>query len=66
MKDVDVKAAFNDYWNEHFEKLVLPVSQKNEIKKIAFHAYHEGFRKQTELCAETPAFSDSQEEAGQA
>ena len=33
----DVTEAFDDYWKTHFENLVLPINQKSEMKKIAFH-----------------------------
>lgn len=63
MKDVDVKEAFNDYWKKHFEHLVLPINQKNEIKKVAFHAYHEGARRiQSELSSELSRTQQSEEE----
>ncbi len=63
MKDVDVKKAFDDYWKKHFEHLVLPINQKNEIKKVAFHAYHEAARKiQSELNSELSRTQQSQEE----
>ncbi len=62
MKDVDVKEAFNDYWKKHFEHLVLPINQKNEIKKVAFHAYHEGARRiQNELSSELSRTQNSEE-----
>ncbi|MDD5789105.1 MAG: hypothetical protein PUE30_01050 [Spirochaetia bacterium] len=40
----DVNEAFDAYWKTHFEKLVLPINFKKEMKKIAWHAYQEGFR----------------------
>ena len=40
----DVTEAFDDYWKTHFENLVLPINQKSEMKKIAFHAYKEGYK----------------------
>ena len=40
----DVTEAFDDYWKTHFENLVLPINQKSEMKKIAFHAYKVGYK----------------------
>ena len=31
----DVNEAFDAYWKTHFEKLVLPINFKKEMKKIA-------------------------------
>ena len=40
-----VAEAFDAYWKTHFENLVLPINQKSEMKKIAFHAYKEGYKR---------------------
>lgn len=62
----DVREAFNEYWENNFEKLVVPLNHKNEMKKVAFHAYKEAYGKaqgleeeiaerKAEQCAETLA-----------
>lgn len=41
----DVREAFDEYWESNFEKLVVPINHKNEMKKVAFHAYKEAYNK---------------------
>lgn len=41
----DVREAFNEYWEDNFGKLVVPINHKNEMKKVAFHAYKEAYSK---------------------
>lgn len=44
-----VNKEFFKYWNQYYEKMIMPVDKKKELRKVVYHAFVNGYKVNKEV-----------------